>query len=255
MTLHWRNRNARQRLARAGAVCLPFGVTFGVLTAATPAAAATKPGKVKTHGHRLWIRSGPARTHQAAGALHNGAKAHITCQTTGEPVDGTYGTSALWDRVGKRGYVSDAYVYTGSDGRVAPWCGGKAPSGSPKQIARRLLPKYGWSAHSHFGCLDELWTKESGWNPRAQNPSGAYGIPQALPASKMASAGPDWRTNAATQIRWGGRRPAGTTRRRRRATGPAARPGRCARGGPGGRRSAATRPGPPRSPRTRPAGR
>ncbi|TAL11978.1 MAG: hypothetical protein EPN99_17185, partial [Frankiales bacterium] len=55
-----------------------------------------------------------------------------------------------------------------------------------------------------FGCLDRLWQKESGWRVRATNPSsGAYGIPQALPAGKMASAGSDWRTSARTQIRWG----------------------------------------------------
>jgi hypothetical protein len=52
-------------------------------------------------------------------------------------------------------------------------------------------------------CLSELISRESGWNVRAQNPvSGAYGLPQALPASKMASAGVDWATNPATQIRW-----------------------------------------------------
>jgi hypothetical protein len=49
-----------------------------------------------------------------------------------------------------------------------------------------------------------LWAGESGWSVTASNPStGAFGIPQALPGSKMASAGPDWQTNAVTQIRWG----------------------------------------------------
>ncbi len=57
---------------------------------------------------------------------------------------------------------------------------------------------------SQFPCLEKLWKKESGWNPKAENKSsGAYGIPQALPGSKMASEGSDWRTNAATQIKWG----------------------------------------------------
>jgi len=66
-----------------------------------------------------------------------------------------------------------------------------------------MLPSFGWS-HSEFNCLNALWQRESGWNPNAANPSsGAYGIPQALPGSKMASAGADWQTNAATQIRWG----------------------------------------------------
>jgi hypothetical protein len=53
-------------------------------------------------------------------------------------------------------------------------------------------------------CLEKLWTKESGWNEKAANSStGAYGIPQALPGSKMQSAGDDWKTNPATQIKWG----------------------------------------------------
>jgi hypothetical protein len=78
-----------------------------------------------------------------------------------------------------------------------------AASGSPQQIAEAMLGSFGWSA-SQFSCLQPLWNAESGWNASASNPSsGAYGIPQALPGSKMASAGSDWQTNAATQIRWG----------------------------------------------------
>jgi len=65
-----------------------------------------------------------------------------------------------------------------------------------------MLPDYGWSS-SQFSCLDELWNRESGWRVTAENPSGAYGIPQSLPGGKMASAGPDWQTSATTQIRWG----------------------------------------------------
>ena len=76
-------------------------------------------------------------------------------------------------------------------------------SGSPQQIAEGMLGSYGWSS-SQFSCLQPLWDAESGWNASASNTaSGAYGIPQALPGSKMASAGPDWQTSAATQIRWG----------------------------------------------------
>ena len=75
--------------------------------------------------------------------------------------------------------------------------------GDPHDIARALMPQFGFSA-DQFGCLDSLWTRESGWNPSASNPSsGAYGIPQSLPGSKMASAGSDWQTNPATQIEWG----------------------------------------------------
>lgn len=62
---------------------------------------------------------------------------------------------------------------------------------------------YGWTEND-FQCLVKLWNKESGWNPNAHNKSsGAHGIPQSLPASKMASEGADYYTNGETQIRWG----------------------------------------------------
>jgi hypothetical protein len=77
------------------------------------------------------------------------------------------------------------------------------PSGSPQRIAQQMLGQFGWSG-SQFSCLEPLWERESGWDVTAENPSsGAYGIPQALSGSLMASAGPDWQTDAATQIRWG----------------------------------------------------
>ena len=72
-----------------------------------------------------------------------------------------------------------------------------------KAIAFRLVSRRLWS-HSQFRCLDSLWTRESNWNHQAHNPSsGAYGIPQALPGSKMSGSGGDWRSNPATQISWG----------------------------------------------------
>lgn len=81
--------------------------------------------------------------------------------------------------------------------------GADVSPGSARDIARGMLSDYGWSS-SQFGCLDSLWEKESNWNHTASNPSsGAYGIPQALPGSKMATAGDDWETNPATQIEWG----------------------------------------------------
>jgi hypothetical protein len=73
----------------------------------------------------------------------------------------------------------------------------------PRAVARIMLADRGWSS-SQFTCLNLLWNRESRWNYRARNPySGAYGIPQALPGRKMASAGADWRTNPVTQITWG----------------------------------------------------
>lgn len=73
----------------------------------------------------------------------------------------------------------------------------------PQALARIMVADHGWSS-GQFSCLKALWTRESGWNYRATNPSsGAYGIVQALPARKMASAGSDWRTNPVTQMKWG----------------------------------------------------
>ena len=73
----------------------------------------------------------------------------------------------------------------------------------PQTIAEALLPKFGFDS-GQMSCLVPLWMGESGWRVNAENSSsGAYGIPQALPGSKMATAGADWQTNAATQIEWG----------------------------------------------------
>jgi hypothetical protein len=75
--------------------------------------------------------------------------------------------------------------------------------GDTRALGRSLAAARGWGGEQ-FVCLERLWTKESNWNPRAQNrSSGAYGIPQALPGSKMGTVAPDWRTNPATQITWG----------------------------------------------------
>jgi hypothetical protein len=76
-------------------------------------------------------------------------------------------------------------------------------SSDPRTIAKALLSKYGYG-QDQFTCLDSIYSQESGWNTHADNPaSSAYGIPQALPGSKMATAGPNWQNDAATQIKWG----------------------------------------------------
>jgi hypothetical protein len=75
--------------------------------------------------------------------------------------------------------------------------------GSAQAIAYQMVLARGWG-DDQFACLKALWAKESGWRVNAYNASsGAYGIPQALPGSKMGSAGADWATNPATQITWG----------------------------------------------------
>ncbi|MFF8773951.1 lytic transglycosylase domain-containing protein [Kitasatospora sp. NPDC015120] len=71
-------------------------------------------------------------------------------------------------------------------------------SGSPREIAAQIVPA------GQLQCFNNIVSRESSWNVTATNPSsGAYGLVQALPGSKMASAGADWRTNPVTQIKWG----------------------------------------------------
>ena len=75
--------------------------------------------------------------------------------------------------------------------------------GTAQSIAYNMMASFGFDPKTFFGCLVDIWNRESGWRYDAENASGAYGIPQALPGSKMASAGADWQTNPATQIKWG----------------------------------------------------
>jgi hypothetical protein len=99
----------------------------------------------------------------------------------------------------------DGYSVTKKEGEkpgFAPPAFGVPDPGTAQAIGLELVHARGWS-DAEFACLNSLFTRESHWNVYAANPSGAYGIPQALPGSKMASAGADWATNPATQITWG----------------------------------------------------
>jgi septal ring factor EnvC (AmiA/AmiB activator) len=100
--------------------------------------------------------------------------------------------------------AAEAAVTTPSTGTSYPSTSGvTVDPAAAKAYARSVLGNYGWG-DDQYGCLVSLWTQESGWRANALNSSsGAYGIPQALPASKLGAAGADWRTNANTQINWG----------------------------------------------------
>ena len=79
----------------------------------------------------------------------------------------------------------------------------RKPMGAKRFAKEMMASEYGWG-EEQYKCLNRLWTKESNWNYQARNPrSGAHGIAQALPASKMEKVGTDWRTNPITQIQWG----------------------------------------------------
>jgi resuscitation-promoting factor RpfB len=112
--------------------------------------------------------------------------------------------------------VAHAGVHSG--GSPVPAQAAAVPASAAGNVAlgQRLAAAYGWGSGAQWGCLDALWNRESGWQTLATYPgtttppsapassiTTAYGIPQALPAQQMASAGPDWQTNPATQIKWG----------------------------------------------------
>ena len=86
------------------------------VTSTTSAGGAS--GTVNTAGAPLTVRSGPGTGHSAVGSVSDGAGVTIACQTSGTRVDGTYGSSTIWDRIGSGRYIADAYVYTGHDGYI-----------------------------------------------------------------------------------------------------------------------------------------
>ncbi|KQX53143.1 MULTISPECIES: transglycosylase SLT domain-containing protein [unclassified Streptomyces] len=97
----------------------------------------------------------------------------------------------------KKSIAASAAVLLGASGAVLGTTGA-ASAASPQDIARQIVPA------SQYQSFSKIVSHESGWNHKATNSSsGAYGLVQALPASKMSSAGSDWKTNPATQIKWG----------------------------------------------------
>ncbi|HET9657856.1 MAG TPA: hypothetical protein VFP72_21060, partial [Kineosporiaceae bacterium] len=118
-----------------------------------------------------------------------------------DPLDVPLSESAAGRIAGAGTFFADgSFLGTGSAGRHAITPQVQAA----KDYARSRMASFGWSDPNEQVSLDRLWTRESGWQVDATNPtSGAYGIPQSLPASKLATAGADWRTNYRTQIDWG----------------------------------------------------
>ncbi len=157
---------------RAAVLALSAVALTGVALAA-PADAAT--GTVHTtSGQALTIRSSASTNGSVVGSLADGASFSFDCQTHGSTVTGRYGTSDVWDHVTGKGYVSDTYVYTGSDGLVAPLCGSGGTScstsgtGDPHTCAQAVA----WAnAHIHsgsqsgyYGMCDHLVALAYGWS-------------------------------------------------------------------------------------------
>jgi hypothetical protein len=209
------SRHRKIRLSRSKAIVIAAAGALSVATAASAAAATSSQG---TQGHAAGS-DGPAEiTHQAAGAPRLAVAdrlARPVAETENQQDNATLTQHALRLRLTqtreaiaqrqaarKRAAELAASKAAAQPGQTAA-AAVPAASGSPRQIAQAMLGSFGWSS-SQFSCLDPLWEHESRWSVTAANPgSGAFGIPQALPGSRMASAGPDWQTSAATQITWG----------------------------------------------------
>lgn len=124
---------------------------------------------------------------------------HMT-KTTNDAIASTSAAAAEADRVAAEKAAAAAAAAAQA---AAAQAAANTPDGARATARSMAANSYGWG-DDQFQCLDSLWSKESGWRVEASNgSSGATGIPQALPGSKMASAGDDWATNAATQIKWG----------------------------------------------------
>lgn len=116
--------------------------------------------------------------------------------TSSHRAGGGVGMQSLKSRAGGGSWHALGAVRPQSAGSVSTKNRSNPPASTPRAAARQV---FGGS----YACAAALIQRESGWRVNATNPSsGAYGLPQALPGSKMAAAGPDWRTNPVTQLRW-----------------------------------------------------
>jgi uncharacterized protein YraI len=133
-----------------------FAVTAAVVAAGALPAAAAVSAKVQTAGDPLTVRRSPSTSGTAVRTVANGTTVSIDCQTRGTEVAGHLGTTTLWDYVpALGGYISDAYVQTGSDGQVAPDCGvgtGSAECSSGACAAEAVYR----SSDSHFVVYDRI---------------------------------------------------------------------------------------------------
>ena len=135
-----------------------------------------------------------------SGTMASAATIQVWDSTNADP-EQTYGYASTQKISFSRGGFN---IVTGSDAAAMFVENAEAPSpGTAKAYAFELLQSMGFGT-DQYSCLVKLWERESNWRVQASNSSsGAYGIPQALPGSKMATEGADWMTNPETQIRWG----------------------------------------------------
>jgi uncharacterized protein YraI len=169
-------RTRRGRVVAAS--LLGLALTSGVAVAADAAT-----GTVHTASASLSVRSGPGTGYAKVGTLRKGAKVDIVCQTYGGRVDGTYGSSRVWNKIGAGRWISDAYTYTGSDGFVAPRCGSgdgpsdPAPTGSYPKVWDRVAQCEStgrWHVNTGNGYYGGLQFSASTWRAFGGGKYAAY---------------------------------------------------------------------------------
>jgi hypothetical protein len=197
---HRRRSPGKRRAARRNGVLLP--VTATAVTAVTGIAIAgylvvVRPGNVPNSGAAI------------AAAAVSGSQAVAVLEQQRQQMIVLSAASHSMHLVGAPKVASQPLSATGttsggtSGGTTAAVAAAPPNPGTAQSIAYNMLSSFGWSPGTYFSCLNNIWTRESGWRYNAENASGAYGIPQALPGSKMATAGADWMTDPTTQIKWG----------------------------------------------------
>lgn len=159
------NRHAARLLTLIAVPAVVLTVAAGTANAAT--------GRVSTSGIALTERAAPTTSASALGTLANGTSVTISCQTYGQSITGTYGTSQLWDKLSDGRYVSDTYVYTGSDGAVAPLCA----DGESEAAAKWASAQVGKAAYEN---LCELFVETAyGTSGRYATATAAYNAQKA----------------------------------------------------------------------------
>ena len=202
-------------LTAAGALCLAATGTAAVTWAAPPASPARAADMLSFHSLTRSSHAGPAQlvpqgnlarqvvliwTADRAAAAHAAVAARAAARRAAiaRAAARAAAERAAARRAAKQAAAQQAAARQAATETVVT----QVSSGTAQRIAELMLVQFGWTGQ--FSCLTALWTQESGWNVYAENPSsGAYGIPQALPGWKMASAGANWQSDAATQISWG----------------------------------------------------
>ena len=198
------SRHRKIRLSRSKAIVIAAAGALSVATGASATAATWSQG---TQGHAAGSDGPTEIAHEAAGAPRLAVADQVARPVAG--AGNQQGDAALVQHafqlrlIQTRAAIARRQAARKRAAELAASQAVPAASSSPRQIAQAMLGSFGWSS-SQFSCLDPLWEHESRWSVTSANPgSGAFGIPQALPGSRMASAGPDWQTRAANQITWG----------------------------------------------------